>query len=97
MSDHLYQQRIEIYPRSVKGRYRSLKTAILFLAYSVYFLLPWLRWEREVGSNQAVLFDIEGRRFYIFDLVVYAQDIFWLAGILVIGALLLFFVAGLAG
>ena len=97
MPESLYQERIEIYPRSVKGRYRSIKTGILILAYSVYFLLPWLRWEREVGFNQAVLFDITGRRFYIFDLVVYAQDIFWLAGLLVIGALLLFFVTGLAG
>ena len=43
------------------------------------------------------MFDIEGRRFYIFDLVVYAQDIFWLAGLLLIGAFLLFFVTGLAG
>lgn len=93
----LFQERIEIYPRSVKGRYRSIKTAILILAYAVYFLLPWLRWDREVGPAQAVLFDLESRRFYIFDLVVYAQDIFWLAGILVIGAFLLFFVTGLAG
>ena len=97
MPESLYQERIEIYPRTVKGRYRSLKTGILIFAYAVYFLLPWLRWEREVGSNQAVLFDLDGRRFYIFDLVVYAQDIFWLAGILVIGAMLLFFVTGLAG
>ncbi|MCW9030837.1 MAG: cytochrome c oxidase accessory protein CcoG [Gammaproteobacteria bacterium] len=86
-----------MFPRSVKGRYRSIKTGILIFAYTVYFLLPWLRWEREVGSTQAVLFDIEGRRFYIFDLVVYAQDIFWLAGLLVIAAFLLFFVTGLAG
>ena len=93
----LFQERIEIFPRSVKGRYRSLKTSILVLAYSVYFLLPWLRWSREVGPEQAILFDIEGRRFYIFDLVVYAQDIFWLAGLLLIGAFLLFFVTGLAG
>ncbi len=97
MSDPLYQKRIEIFPRSVKGRYRSLKTGILILAYSVYFLLPWLRWDRAIGPDQAVLFDIEGRRFYIFDLVVHAQDIFWLAGLLVIAAILLFFVTGLAG
>jgi cytochrome c oxidase accessory protein FixG len=93
----LFQERIEIFPRSVKGRYRSLKTSILVLAYSVYFLLPWLRWSREVGPDQAILFDIDGRRFYIFDLVVYAQDIFWLAGLLLIAAFLLFFVTGLAG
>ena len=97
MPESSFQERIEIFPRSVKGRYRSIKTSILVLAYSVYFLLPWLRWTREVGPEQAVLFDIEGRRFYIFELVVYAQDIFWLAGLLLIAAFLLFFVTGLAG
>lgn len=97
MPESSFQERIEIFPRSVKGRYRSIKTAILVLAYTVYFLLPWLRWTRDIGPEQAVLFDIEARRFYIFDLVVYAQDIFWLAGLLVIGAFLLFFVTGLAG
>ncbi len=97
MPESSFQERIEIFPRSVKGRYRSIKNAILVLAYAVYFLLPWLRWTREVGPDQAILFDIESRRFYIFDLVVYAQDIFWLAGLLLIGAFLLFFVTGLAG
>lgn len=97
MPETSFQERIEIFPRSVKGRYRSIKTAILVLAYTVYFLLPWLRWSREVGPEQAILFDIEGRRFYIFDLIVYAQDIFWLAGLLIIAAFLLFFVTGLAG
>lgn len=93
----LYQKRIEIFPRSVKGRFRNLKYAILALAYGVYFLLPWFRWERTTGPDQAVLFDIVHRRFYIFDLTVYAQDIFWLAGFLVIAAFLLFFVTGIAG
>ena len=97
MPQSSFQERIEIFPRSVKGRYRSIKTSILILAYAVYFLLPWLRWSREVGPAQAILFDIDARRFYIFDLVVYAQDIFWLAGLLVIAAFLLFFVTSLAG
>ncbi|MDY6978379.1 MAG: cytochrome c oxidase accessory protein CcoG [Pseudomonadota bacterium] len=97
MTQPAYQARIPIYPRSVKGRFRTLKYAILTLAYGVYFLLPWLRWARENAPDQAVLFDLAGRRFYLFDLVVYAQDIFWLAGLLVIFALLLFFVTGVAG
>ncbi len=92
-----YQARIPIYPRSVKGRFRTLKWAILALAYGVYFLLPWVPWARTAAPDQAVLFDIEQRRFYLFDLVVHAQDIFWLAGLLVIAALLLFFVTGIAG
>ena len=93
----LYQKRVPIFPRSVSGKFRNLKYAVLFLAYAVYFLLPWMRWARETGPQQAILFDIDGRRFYIFDLVVYAQDIFWLAGVLIIAAWLLFFVTGLAG
>ena len=91
----LYHARIPIYPRSVKGRFRNLKWGILALAYGVYFLLPWLRWERSIGIPQAVAFDIDARRFYLFDLVVHAQDIFWLAGFLVIAALLLASLAGL--
>lgn len=93
----LYAPRASIFPRSVKGRFRNLKWGVLALAYSVYFFLPWLRWERENGPSQAVLFDLVGRKFYLFDLVVHPQDIFWLAGLLMIAAYLLFFVTGLAG
>jgi len=93
----LYQARIPIYPRSVKGRFRTLKWGILTLAYSVYFLLPWLRWARNAGPDQAVLFDIANRKFYLFDLVMHAEDLFWLTGFLLVAALLLFFVTGLAG
>jgi cytochrome c oxidase accessory protein FixG len=93
----LYQRRIPVYPRSVTGRFRRLKYAILALAYGVYFILPWIRWERANASNQAVSFDIANRRFYLFDLVVDALDIYWLAGFLVIAAMLLFFVTGLFG
>ncbi len=93
----LYAPRQSIFPRSVKGRFRRLKWGLLALAYGVYFLLPWLRWHRESGPDQAVLFDLVGRKFYLFDLVVYPQDIFWLAGLLMIFAYLLFFVTGIAG
>ena len=74
-----------------------MKWGILTLAYSVYFLLPWLRWERNVGPDQAVLFDIADRKFYLFSLVMHAQDLFWLTGALLVAALLLFFVTGIAG
>mgnify|MGYP000444019445 CR=1 FL=1 len=99
MSDSsLYiDKRVPVFPRSVKGYYRNLKTAILLLAYGVYFLLPWIPWQRGQGPNQTILFDIQHRRFFIFDLTVYAQDIFWLAGFLIIGAFLLFYITGILG
>ena len=92
-----FRARVPIHPRLVSGRFRNAKYGVLALAYGVFFLLPWLRWARDVGPQQTVLFDLPARRFYLFDLVVHPQEIFWLAGLLVIAALLLFFVTGVAG
>lgn len=98
MSDNsLYQKHIPIVTRSVKGQFRTFKTAVMLLAYSVYFFLPWLPWHRVSAASQAILFDLTSRRFFIFDLIVYPQDVFWLAMLLFIAAALLFFVTGLVG
>lgn len=93
----LYKKRIPIYTRTVKGNFRTFKTGVLLLAYAVYFLLPWLPWSRSGGADQAVLFDLVSRRFFIFDVVVYPQDIFMLSLLLFIAGALLFFVTGLVG
>ena len=92
-----YQKRIPIVTRSIKGRFRNFKTAVLIAAYAVFFLLPWLPWARLHAPSQAVLFDIPGRRFLMFGLTAYPQDIVWFALLLFIAALLLFFVTGLVG
>ncbi|MDH5394263.1 MAG: cytochrome c oxidase accessory protein CcoG [Gammaproteobacteria bacterium] len=87
----------KVFVRSVKGSFRNFKTAMLLLAYSVYFLLPWLRWDRISGPDQAVLFDLDARLFYIFGLVMHPQDVVWLTGFLIIAAYLLFFITGVLG
>ncbi len=103
MSEHnidpsmLYQKHIPIHTRSVKGKFRNFKTAVLVVAFAVYFLLPWLPWERVSAANQAVMFDLVSKRFFIFDLVSYPQDIFWMSMLLFLAAALLFFVTGLVG
>ncbi len=97
-SEVFYQKRIPIYPRSVKGAFRTVKYGILILAYSIYYLLPWVRWERAPGiPDQAVLFDIPGRHYYLFGLTMEPQDVIWIGGLLVVAAMLLFFVTGIAG
>ncbi|HEY3300090.1 MAG TPA: cytochrome c oxidase accessory protein CcoG [Methylophilaceae bacterium] len=93
----LLHKHIPVVTRSVKGGFRNFKMAIMVLAYSVYFILPWLPWSRANAPHQALLFDLSSRRFYVFDLIVYPQDIFWLAMLLFIAATLLFFVTGLIG
>ena len=93
----LYQKRIPIFTRSVKGRFRRFKTFALVLAYAIFFLLPWIPWVRLDAPAQALLFDVPGRQFLIFGLTVYPQNIIWLAYLLIIAAILLFFVTGLVG
>ena len=93
----LYQKHIPIVTRSVKGKFRTFKTAVMLLAYAVYFMLPWLPWARNSAADQAILFDLTSRRFFIFNLIVYPQDVFWLAMLLFIAAALLFFATGLIG
>lgn len=93
----IQHKHIPIYTRSVKGKFRDFKTGVLFLAYAVYFLLPWLSWQRNSAADQAIMFDLSSRRFFIFELIVYPQDIFWLAMLLFIAAALLFFATGLIG
>lgn len=96
-SSPLYQKHIPIFVRSVEGKFRNFKTAVLTVAYTVFFSLPWIEWERASGANQAILFDLESKRFFMFNLVMYPQDIFWLSMLLFIAAILLFFVTGLVG
>jgi cytochrome c oxidase accessory protein FixG len=89
----LYAQHQKVYPQDVTGFFRRLKWGILLAAYAVYFGLPFVRW----GDRQAVLFDIPGRQFFLFELRVAPEDIIWLSFLLFIAAIALFFVTALAG
>ena len=89
----LYQSQKKIYPRSVQGLFVKWRWAVVWLTQIVFYGLPWLQW----NERQAVLFDLEARRFYIFNLVLYPQDFIYLTGLLVISALALFLFTAVAG
>lgn len=93
----ILQERLPVFTRSVKGAFRRFKTSVLLLAYAMFFLLPWLPWSRADAPSQAILFDLPGRRFLIFNLTVHPQDIVWLALLLFIAATVLFFATALVG
>ena len=96
--EHLFANRVRVYPKSVTGPVRRFKWAVLIVCLGLYYLLPWLRWERGVKQpNQAVLLDISRERFYFFDLEFWPQDIYYLTGLLIMGAVALFLVTSLAG
>ncbi len=94
----LYASRQPIYPKLAHGNFRRIKWVVMAVTLGIYYLLPWLRWDRGEGSpDQAVLFDFSERRFYIFFLEIWPQEIYLLTGVLIFAALTLFLVTSLAG
>ena len=89
----MYQTQATIYPRAVKGWFAAWRWAFVWLTQLLFYGLPWLQW----GGRQAVLFDLEAQRFYIFGLLLYPQDLIFLAALLVLSALALFFFTAVAG
>jgi len=89
----LYEKRQKIYPREVHGLFAYLRTTSVIVLLGLFYGVAWLQWDR----RQAVLWDLPARKFYIFDLVFWPQDFIYLAFMLIIAGLSLFFFTALAG
>ncbi|MBV9824879.1 MAG: cytochrome c oxidase accessory protein CcoG [Alphaproteobacteria bacterium] len=71
---------------------------ILTLCLAVYYLAPWLRWDRGPGEpHQALLLDMANRRGYFFAVEIWPQEVYYLAGLMILAAIALFFVTSLFG
>ena len=94
----LYADRQRVYPKAVFGKIRSVKWAVLILCLALYYLVPWLRWDRGPGMpDQAVLVDMTNARLFFFWIEIWPQEIYFLTGALILGAFALFAVSSLFG
>ena len=89
----LYERRQKIYPRQVHGLFARLRLSGVVALMGIYYFTPWLMWD----ERQAILFDLPGRKFYIFGLIFWPQDLIYLSALLILAALSLFFFTALAG
>lgn len=89
----LFESDAKVYPRTIDGLFARWRWAFVWLTQIVFYGLCWLPW----NGRQAVLFDIEAHRFYIFDLILWPQDTIYLAILLVLSALALFLFTAVAG
>jgi cytochrome c oxidase accessory protein FixG len=98
VSESLYAERVKIYPQRITGRFRTVKWTVLIALLSIYYLVPWLRWDRGPNApDQAMLVDMAGRRAYFFWIEIWPQEVYYLAGVLILGAIGLFLVTSVAG
>ncbi len=89
--ESLYAAREPIFPRRVKGSFRTLKWWIMAVTLGIYYITPWIRWDR--GPNlpdQAVLVDMAGRRFFFFMIEIWPHEFYFVAGLLIMAGLGLF-------
>jgi cytochrome c oxidase accessory protein FixG len=92
-SASLYESAAKIYPREIKGRFANLSKLATTTLLGLYYVVPWLTWD----GRQAFLFDLPARKFYLLGLTLWPQDFPYLALLLIIAALSLFFFTALAG
>jgi cytochrome c oxidase accessory protein FixG len=87
----LYAAREPVFPKRVKGTFRNLKWIIMIVTLGIYYVTPWIRFDR--GPNlpdQAVLLDLANRRFFFFWIEIWPHEFYFVAGLLIMAGLGLF-------
>ena len=94
----LYTARKKIFPKRANGTFRRFKWLVMLVTLSIYYLMPWIRWDRGPNApDQAVLLDIANRRFYFFMIEIWPQEFYYIAGLLVMAGFGLFLVTSVVG
>jgi len=99
-SEHIeyYKKEPKVYPKQVSGRYRRIKWIVMAITLGIYYLAPFIRWDRGPNApDQAILIDMPNRRAYFFFIEIWPQEVYYLTGILILAAVGLFFITSLAG
>jgi cytochrome c oxidase accessory protein FixG len=94
----LYAPRRQVYPQSVSGTFRNIKWGLMGVCLAVYYILPFVRWDRGPNApSQAVLVDFPNRRFYFFFIELWPQEVYYFTGLLIIAAMALFLMNAVGG
>ncbi|HWA19928.1 MAG TPA: cytochrome c oxidase accessory protein CcoG [Devosia sp.] len=94
----LYEPRKKIFPKRANGNFRKFKWLVMLVTLSIYYITPWLRWDRgPFAPDQAVLVDMVNRRFYFFFIEIWPQEFYYVAGMLVMAGVGLFLVTSTVG
>ena len=94
----LYAKRKKIFPKAAEGRFRRFKWIVMLITLGIYYITPWIRWDRgPYAPDQAVLVDMANRRFYFFFIEIWPQEFYYVAGLLVMAGFGLFLVTSSVG
>ncbi len=98
LNRELFEAKKKIYPKRTKGNFRNFKSLSMFLLLAFYYIGPWLRYDRgPTAPNQAILVDFTHSRFYFFSIEIWPQELYYIAGLLIMSAFALFLVTASVG
>ncbi len=93
-----YEKRKAVFPKVVSGPFRRFKWFMLVVTLGIYYLTPWLRWDRgPYAPDQAVLVDLAHRRFYMFAIEIWPHEFYFVAGLLIMAGIGLFLITSAFG
>jgi cytochrome c oxidase accessory protein FixG len=97
-SSKFYESRKTVHNKRIDGPFRRFKWAVMAITLTIYYVTPWLRWDRgPYAPNQAVLIDLAHRRFYMFSIEIWPQEFYFVAGLLIMAGIGLFLITSAVG
>ncbi len=94
----LYEKRKAVHNQRIDGPFRRFKWFVMLVTLAIYYVTPWLRWDRgPYAPDQAVLIDLAARRFYMFDIEIWPHEFYFVAGMLIMAGIGLFLVTSAVG
>ncbi|MEM9086569.1 MAG: cytochrome c oxidase accessory protein CcoG [Pseudomonadota bacterium] len=94
----LYEKRKSVHNKRIDGSFRRFKWFVMLVTLTIYYVTPWLRWDRgPFAPDQAVLIDLAHRRFYMFDIEIWPHEFYFVAGMLIMAGIGLFLVTSAVG
>lgn len=97
-SRDLFAKRKKIFPKRASGTFRQFKWWVMVLTLAVYYITPWIRWDRgEFAPNQAILVDLDHGRLYFLFITIWPQELYYIAGLLIMAGVGLFLITSTVG
>ena len=94
----LFEKRQKVFPKAIDGPFRRFKWLVMAVTLTIYYVTPWLRWDRgPYAPDQAVLVDLPARRFYMFAIEIWPHEFYYVAGLLIMAGIGLFLVTSAVG
>ncbi len=96
--EKLYEARKTVHNKRIDGPFRRFKWFVMIVTLTIYYVTPWLRWNRgPYAPDQAVLVDLANRRFYMFGIEIWPHEFYFVAGLLIMAGIGLFLVTSAVG